>query len=298
MYTSPPDMTARELSGDPSSGLHRFRAPTFDEAVALANAELGEHVEVVEANRIRRGGLGGFFATDLGIEVVVRAVTPARLEPLPLRRDGAAGDVGGSAIDRLLALVDAQERAAHGSARGGGASADFGAVLARELAEPAPMATTVSTDDWSVEAYRRLAIPAEPAPAASVDPSIDRAPMARGRRHPDPELAHRVGEAARAAVECANNPDGAEPPFVVAARAATPMAEPVEPAALAAAPARPSDASSQTMDLVTQAATTLFGQLGTMEVVAGSQAAHVRKLTVSVTSPLGKVIEISAELGA
>lgn len=49
----------------------RFRAPTLEEAVALAEQSLGTRVRVLAANRIRRGGIGGFFASDLGIEVIV-----------------------------------------------------------------------------------------------------------------------------------------------------------------------------------------------------------------------------------
>jgi hypothetical protein len=49
----------------------RFRAPTLEEAIALAESSLGARVRVVAANRIRRGGIGGFFAADLGVEVTV-----------------------------------------------------------------------------------------------------------------------------------------------------------------------------------------------------------------------------------
>ena len=48
-----------------------FRADTLDAAVALAEESLGAPVRVVAANRIRRGGIGGFFASDLGVEVSV-----------------------------------------------------------------------------------------------------------------------------------------------------------------------------------------------------------------------------------
>ncbi|MGE3590378.1 MAG: hypothetical protein AB7L17_21850 [Ilumatobacteraceae bacterium] len=48
-----------------------FRADTLDAAVALAEESLGAPVRVVSANRIRRGGIGGFFASDLGVEVNV-----------------------------------------------------------------------------------------------------------------------------------------------------------------------------------------------------------------------------------
>lgn len=49
----------------------RFRAATLEEAIAVAEHSLGTRVRVVAANRIRRGGIGGFFASDLGVEVTV-----------------------------------------------------------------------------------------------------------------------------------------------------------------------------------------------------------------------------------
>jgi hypothetical protein len=49
----------------------RFRAPTLDAAILLAEQALGTRVRVLAANRIRRGGIGGFFASDLGVEVTV-----------------------------------------------------------------------------------------------------------------------------------------------------------------------------------------------------------------------------------
>ena len=64
--TSDPD-------GTPSP--HRFRAATVEEALRQVRASLGEDAEIVEANRIRRGGIGGFFATELGVEVVALGST-------------------------------------------------------------------------------------------------------------------------------------------------------------------------------------------------------------------------------
>jgi hypothetical protein len=49
----------------------KFRAATLEEAIAAAERAIGGSVTVHEAHRIRRGGIGGFFATDLGVEVTV-----------------------------------------------------------------------------------------------------------------------------------------------------------------------------------------------------------------------------------
>ncbi len=72
----------------------KFRAPTLEEAVAIAEDALGGRVKVLEANRIRRGGIGGFFATDLGVEVAV------------LPEDESIDE----ALERLVAESDADER--------------------------------------------------------------------------------------------------------------------------------------------------------------------------------------------
>ena len=49
----------------------KFRGATYDAAVEAAKSALGPRVKVVAADRIRRGGIGGFFATELGVEVSV-----------------------------------------------------------------------------------------------------------------------------------------------------------------------------------------------------------------------------------
>lgn len=252
----PPDVTTDpELADD----VQRFRAPTFDEAVALANAELGEHLEIVEANRIRRGGLGGFFATDLGVEVAARAVRAASVE----RPDPELGT--GSAIERLMARAESEERAA-------AMPHDFAAALARELGDTAPMPQT--TEAWSDEAYRRLAIPKPvdrppvvPAPPAPAPKQAASRPTA-GR-----DVAARLAEVVREAADHANQP--LDLPVLVSG---------------------PVSGEPDMVELVNQAAAALFGQINAMAAADQARVAHVRKLNISVTSPTGHVIEISAEL--
>lgn len=61
-----------ELSARPDvAGPLRFRGATYDAAVQAAADALGARPHVIAAHRIRRGGIGGFFATDLGVEVQV-----------------------------------------------------------------------------------------------------------------------------------------------------------------------------------------------------------------------------------
>jgi hypothetical protein len=53
----------------------RFTGKTLAEAVAKAEEAVGSKIVVVAANRVRRGGFAGFFATDVGVEVEVMAAS-------------------------------------------------------------------------------------------------------------------------------------------------------------------------------------------------------------------------------
>ena len=59
------------LSAPDDAAVVKFRGATYDAAVEAAQQALGPRVKVVAADRIRRGGIGGFFATELGVEVSV-----------------------------------------------------------------------------------------------------------------------------------------------------------------------------------------------------------------------------------
>lgn len=89
---------------DATTERRKFRASTLDEAVAEARAELGAEVELVEAHRVRRGGLGGFFATDLGVEI-----TAVRRRPDPTTT--AAGGKVVTGLDRLIEQAGAVDGA-------------------------------------------------------------------------------------------------------------------------------------------------------------------------------------------
>ena len=110
-----------EESAQPHPGpTWEYRAATIEEAVEAAANDLGSDIEIITANRIRRGGVGGFFATDLGVEVVV-----ARLEPgkrsIPARRGAAAR--AGNGGDALQAFLDT-ENTADATADGDGGGND------------------------------------------------------------------------------------------------------------------------------------------------------------------------------
>ena len=117
-----------------------FRAPTVDEALVDARTELGPDVEILEANRIRRGGVGGFFATDLGVEITVTTRSGAgshddrttaaddRTPPRPARRDPHFRSFGELASQ--LASTQASTSSV-GPASSAGADVDATVPLAR-----------------------------------------------------------------------------------------------------------------------------------------------------------------------
>jgi hypothetical protein len=107
----------------------QFRAPTLDEAIALAEQSLGSRVRVVAANRIRRGGIGGFFAADLGVEVTV-AVDDETIE---------------QALERLVAETAADERDQwHGRAA-------MPPVEPAELVDHLPTFATDTTSEYALD---------------------------------------------------------------------------------------------------------------------------------------------------
>lgn len=77
--------------------LQRFEAATLEEALEQARREAGPEATAVEANRVRRGGVGGFFAKQY-VEVVVEVAeaTAPTIAPAP----GLAG---------MLEAADAEE---------------------------------------------------------------------------------------------------------------------------------------------------------------------------------------------
>lgn len=111
-----PDVSATLRETDLS--IRRFRGASYEEALTAAQAELGDNIRVIGADRIRRGGLGGFFATDLGVEVAVAPVaSDSRTTANSLARgsDDSPGDLTDQAVsdldwDELMRRVEADDQ--------------------------------------------------------------------------------------------------------------------------------------------------------------------------------------------
>jgi hypothetical protein len=146
------------------------RGSSIEEASRTAQELIGRQVKVVKADRIRRGGIAGFFATDLGVEVTVVPVGNVQNDPPAVSF--------AEAFERLMADASTGDR--HSSA----ASLDQSTPTTSSTDEPfvslfdevstIPRAERVgvsieSTDDPSVKAY------VEPSDDAAVETYIDAA---------------------------------------------------------------------------------------------------------------------------
>ncbi len=120
---------------------HVFEDVTAEAAIARVHGELGEGARIIEARRVLRGGLGGFFAREVvqlhaappGADAPT-ADTPTSDPDVALATVGAAsgdtatadgverGDIGGVPVDRLLQGADEV-----------GDEVDFATFLRRQL---------------------------------------------------------------------------------------------------------------------------------------------------------------------
>lgn len=157
----------------------RYEGTSLASVLAEVRERFGEEVDIVEANKVRRGGLGGFFAKER-YEVVVEAggPDPAAAGPRPPTGDGApfaerllsladdVDDVRMSALGMPVTSDGSVGRAVSVSTE----QADFASVLAaiRLQAGAEPAAAPAPPAD-----------PAPPAPSPPVGAALDRAALGR-----------------------------------------------------------------------------------------------------------------------
>lgn len=313
--TSADDITA--VHRDRTADVRRFRAATVEAALADARTELGD-VEIVEANRIRRGGVGGFFATDLGVELVVRLAGSDGAD-----RDGAtmADPGGGEYVDsadvgrptpahhlpragaRLTGarppfydrvLEEDPPRAAHQPV---GADPVPGESITAELERL--LTTATQTEQRRAGRPRSFAShlaehlgqredgPGDAASAARPEPLREEAEA----RPPSASSTPAPSAPAARTTDVAEQPEIAEPTNATAATdgpAATPARRGAAPTAR--------DPWRRSVDLAAGAVGRLVEQLSDVVPVEGSRMRTLSRLTVSVTTPEGAVIELTAEL--
>jgi hypothetical protein len=107
------------------SAERRVRGATIEDALNQARTEFGtSDVRVLHATRLRRGGVGGFFAKDLGVELVVAPAHDAQTleRQLAAGREVSAGsdlyrqlgrEAADAAIAERAALLLAEDDRAH-----------------------------------------------------------------------------------------------------------------------------------------------------------------------------------------
>lgn len=133
-----------------------IEADTVEEALGRLSSEVGPGARIVRADRVRRGGIAGFFTREV---VEIEAEAP---------RDGAGV---ASAFDRLLAAAEAgASRPDTGQV--GGPQAPVRPVLPNLL--PAATAPTMVTVDWDSARMLEIGLPGSLVQAiAALDPTND-----------------------------------------------------------------------------------------------------------------------------
>ncbi|MFW2381991.1 MAG: hypothetical protein ACN4GZ_09550, partial [Acidimicrobiales bacterium] len=112
-------------------------AESVEDALAEITAQFGENAEIMRAQKVHRGGVGGFFAKEM-VQLTARRRRDASLPSLPAPSTGIA-DV----LERMAKDADAED-------------SDFRTVLQRELAASPP----ANDDGEAVPVW--TATPAEP----------------------------------------------------------------------------------------------------------------------------------------
>ncbi|HWS44505.1 MAG TPA: hypothetical protein VN636_01470 [Acidimicrobiia bacterium] len=175
----------------------RFEGAELEDVLERVRTEVGPNARIVGANRIRKGGIGGFFARE-GFEVVVDVVE-AEAEPKPIAKPRSrsprarvpasvldlADDVSESEQEQVIDLSEPSVSTERG---------DFGAMLerlSRELDdeeasfEPLHFGEPVAPN----EHYRRVTSETPPAvePEPEPEPAPAPAPVAAPEAAPAPD---------------------------------------------------------------------------------------------------------------
>ncbi len=140
--------------------LLKFDGPRLDELLERVQRELGPEVAIVEANRTRKGGVGGFFAKEW-FEVIVDPASVPTVDPF-LAMASAVADV------RETAQPFSTETAADTEPQAGSVPDTFELALA--TAQRSAVTSTVPATSAVP------ATPTVPAPAISGTPAITPAP--------------------------------------------------------------------------------------------------------------------------
>jgi hypothetical protein len=92
------NLTSTPLSTPPAPGATEVvEAPTAEDAIAQVHASLGADARIVDARRVLRGGIGGFFAREVvQLHAAPAASSPASTVPASTVPDGGAVSLAGT----------------------------------------------------------------------------------------------------------------------------------------------------------------------------------------------------------
>ncbi|MEO2105171.1 MAG: hypothetical protein ABGZ36_05960 [Actinomycetota bacterium] len=144
-------MATQQRSEENRTDTQRFEGDSVEEVLGRVRSELGADAEIVEANKIRSGGIGGFFAKER-FEVIARPRAAAPSTGLPPGIDEAAFD----------------RAAAHVAAARSGMAADPTVELPRPAVSSAAPTDLLGLADAVSSAEAAQAAP--PSPRVSGDP--------------------------------------------------------------------------------------------------------------------------------
>ena len=187
-----------QLTHDPTAGnTVTVESPTIEDALADITARLGSDAKIIDARKVTRGGVAGFFSREM-VQVSARSIPEA--EPIPEDAPEGRGLLG--ALERITGTVDLREEA------------DFRDVLQQrigdaERAQPGILADATIILPGAAETVTTEATATEPdialAPAAPIEfvpdpPRVSAAWRTRGPAVPAPAGMGRVDWSAAALV--------------------------------------------------------------------------------------------------
>ncbi len=306
-----PDITRGDFdtADTAPTGLRRFRGSTLDDALAAAKLDLGDGIEIVEANRIRRGGLGGFFATDLGIEVIVAGPNPTT------STTRTSSPEFPTAVDRVLRRFDAQ-----GGDRFVPSGDDAGPAedIDAPVRDPHPFATRLARELHSNGLTEDLDLADSPRLDSTVDLWAPRLDSTVDLWAPDLEEAPAAAEPSGLSAElpdpvCNDTVTGSQPveagpiddaladidQLLLRAGISLPgdtvTIAPAEPAPDGAESAVSTALALPTSELLTTTADRLANQLAAVDPHAAGTARTLKKIKLKISSLDGTSVEMTAE---
>ncbi len=175
----------------------RFDGTDLETLLATVRAELGDDVTITEANRVRSGGFGGFFAKET-FEVVVEVPDSPVGDHGARQQPQALPEPARSILDLVEQASNAESAATTSASRSEG----FEALLARSAGWPAPP-TESTTDELAAQWPAANAITAaEQTMAVSAryeSPRHEPTPLVNGALVRTPERLSQTASAQRAA---------------------------------------------------------------------------------------------------